>query len=664
TTGSTANGSGRALLAAQHHHRHHEHHLALATRTTSTSSSPAISYGDACSQHDIIIWNSDDLDSRSKMRLFQRLAMSGLLSVMLVLLFMGMFMTRRELGSVVDRNVIGPDEHAEEQLSPAWVQPNLLSERHDQQQQKQPLQPPKSVVVNVRHRPAIERPSQGHQRHHDQWLQPEEDEQGQSLETAMNNPYVVKEPTPPLDDVTHQRREKVKEMMKHGWDNYVRFAWGKNELRPVSGKAHSASVFGSTHMGATIVDGLDTLYIMGFHEEFKQGRDWIAQNLNFDIDSEISLFEMNIRFMGSLLTCYALTGDVMFRDKAAELGERMLPAFQTDTGIPHSLINLHTGDSKNYGWASNGCSILSEIGTMHLEFSYLSDVTGNPIFREKVEHVRKFLKALDKPKGLYPNYIHPKTGRWGRHHISLGGLGDSFYEYLLKAWIQSGKEDVEAREMYDEAMEAVVKHIIVRSQGGLLYASDMQLDRLEHKMGHLACFAGGMFALGAKTHLNDVSSYHMDVGADLTHTCHESYNRTPTKLGPEAFHFNRDIEATSLKNNEKYYILRPETFESYFVLWRLTKDPKYREWGWEAVQALNKYCRAEHGFSGVLNVYKLRPEWDDVQQSYFFAETLKYLYLLFSDDDLISLDEWVFNSEAHMLPIKGQNPLYRPAPST
>ncbi|KAM0728702.1 Mannosyl-oligosaccharide alpha-1,2-mannosidase IA [Formica fusca] len=462
------------------------------------------------------------------------------------------------------------------------------------------------------------------------------------------------------DHVARQRRDKVKEMMKHGWDNYVRYAWGKNELRPISKRGHSASIFGASNMGATIVDGLDTLYIMGLHDEFKQGRDWIAENLDFDINSEISLFETNIRFMGSLLACYALTGDVMFRDKAAQLGERMLPAFQTETGIPHSLINLHTGASKNYGWASSGCSILSEIGTMHLEFTYLSDITNNPVFKSKVENVRKVLKSLEKPKGLYPNYIHPRTGKWGQHHMSLGGLGDSFYEYLLKAWIQSNKEDVEARDMYDQAIAAITEHMIKTSPGKLVYVSDLKYDRLEHKMGHLACFAGGMFALGAKTQENELSDKYMNIAAGLTNTCHESYDRSATKLGPEAFHFIENNEARSLKNGEKYYILRPETFESYFVMWRLTKDPKYREWGWEAVQALEKHCRVPGGFTGLNNVYIVDSAKDDVQQSYFFAETLKYLYLLFSDDDLISLDDWVFNSEAHVLPIKG-NPLYRPA---
>lgn len=120
----------------------------------------------------------------------------------------------------------------------------------------------------------------------------------------------------------------------------------------------------------------------------------------------------------------------------------------------------------------------------------MSDVTGNPVYRERVMNIRQLLKDIPKPNGLYPNYLNPKTGKWGQQHISLGALGDSFYEYLLKAWLQSGKTDADARQMYDEAMEAIVNNIIQTSPGGLVYASDMKFDRLEHKMDHLACFAG------------------------------------------------------------------------------------------------------------------------------------------------------------------------------
>ncbi|XP_044743597.1 mannosyl-oligosaccharide alpha-1,2-mannosidase IA-like isoform X2 [Chrysoperla carnea] len=473
------------------------------------------------------------------------------------------------------------------------------------------------------------------------------------------------ETTSLYDAETRSRRNVIKQMMKHAWDNYVRYAWGKNELRPITKRGHSASIFGSMYMGATIVDGLDTLFIMGMQDEYKMGRDWIANEFNVkNFNGEISVFETNIRVVGGLLTCYALTGDVMFRDKAKAVADKLLPAFETPTGIPYALVNLENGHSKNYQWASGGSSILSEFGTLHLEFVYLSEVTGDPIYRRKVEHIRQVLSELEKPNGLYPNYLNPKTGRWGQHHMSMGALGDSFYEYLLKAWIQSGYRDSSSRQTFDEAINAMLKHMLKTSPNGLSYFAELKYERIEHKMDHLGCFSGGLLGLGARTLQNEYSERYMQVAKDITHTCHESYDRADIKLGPEAFRFTQNIEAKALKYNEKYYILRPEVIESYFIMWRVTKDPKYREWGWEAAKAIETYCRVAGGYSGVKNVYQKEPSYDDVQQSFFLAETLKYLYLLFSDDDLISLDQWVFNTEAHPLPIKGVNPLYRPFKAT
>lgn len=477
----------------------------------------------------------------------------------------------------------------------------------------------------------------------------------------QHTPVLLKVNGEDPDPEVRKKRDKVKEMMQLAWDNYKLYAWGKNELKPISQRPHLGSIFGPYDLGATIIDGLDTLYIMGLTKEYEEGRDWVERRFNLDINAELSVFETNIRYIGGFLSLYAFTGDPLFKEKAQYVADKLLPAFQTPTGIPYALVNTKTGSSKNYGWASGGTSILSEFGTLHLEFSYLSDITGNPLYRERVQNIRQVLKEIEKPNGLYPNYLNPKTGRWGQHHMSLGALGDSFYEYLLKAWIQSGQTDEEAREMFDDAMVAISDKMIQKSPGGLTYVSDMKFDRLEHKMDHLACFSGGLFGLGAHTRQNQYSEKFMEIGKGITNTCHESYIRSPTKLGPEAFRFTDAVEAKALKLQERYYILRPETFESYFVMWRITHDQKYRDWGWEAVLALEKHCRTPNGYSGIRNVYQEDSQKDDVQQSFFLAETLKYLYLLFSDDSLFPLDEWVFNTEAHPFPIKGANKFYRMA---
>ncbi|KAL3979485.1 small G protein signaling modulator 1 [Sarotherodon galilaeus] len=463
----------------------------------------------------------------------------------------------------------------------------------------------------------------------------------------------------PQDPETRERRAKIKEMMKHAWDSYKRYAWGSNELRPVSKQGHSSNLFGSIK-GATIVDALDTLYIMEMFEEFDAATDWVEKSLDFNVNAEVSVFEVNIRFVGGLLSAYYLSGKEVFRRKAVELGEKLLPAFKTPTGIPWALLNLKSGIGRNWPWASGGSSILAEYGTLHLEFMHLSRLSGNPEFAQKVMNIRKVLNRLEKPQGLYPNYLNPNSGQWGQHHVSVGGLGDSFYEYLLKAWLMSDKTDEEGKKMYYDALQAIETNLMRKSTNGLTYIAEWKGGLLEHKMGHLTCFAGGMIALGADGAPGDKTGHQMEQAAEIARTCHESYARTTLKLGPEAFRFDGGVEAIATRQNEKYFILRPEVIETYMYMWRFTHDPKYREWGWEAVQALEQHCRVEGGYSGVRDVYASSPNYDDVQQSFYLAETLKYLYLLFSEDDHLPFEHWVFNTEAHPLPVIRKDKTDRP----
>uniref|UniRef100_A0A8D3EBM1 alpha-1,2-Mannosidase n=1 Tax=Scophthalmus maximus TaxID=52904 RepID=A0A8D3EBM1_SCOMX len=368
-------------------------------------------------------------------------------------------------------------------------------------------------------------------------------------------------------------------------------------------------------------------------------------------NGEASLFEVNIRYVGGLLSAYYLTGEELFKNKALELGEKLLPAFNTPTGIPRGVINLGSGTSWSWGWASAGSSILAEFGTLHLEFIHLTELSSNPIYTEKVMNIRKVLNKIEKPHGLYPNFLSPVSGNWVQHHVSIGGLGDSFYEYLIKSYLMSDKTDDDAKMMYYSALEAIEANLVQKSPSGLTYMAEWRGGILDHKMGHLACFSGGMIGIGADDGAPDKRQHYLDLAAEITHTCHESYTRSATKLGPEAFRFDAGAEATATRLSDRYYILRPEVIESYMYMWRLTHDPKYREWGWEAVEALEEHCRVESGFSGIRDVYTMTVGHDNMQQSFFLSETLKYLYLLFSDDDLLPLEDWVFNTEAHPLPV-------------
>ncbi|XP_045046625.1 mannosyl-oligosaccharide 1,2-alpha-mannosidase IC isoform X2 [Desmodus rotundus] len=463
------------------------------------------------------------------------------------------------------------------------------------------------------------------------------------------------------------KREKIKEMMRFAWQSYKRYAMGKNELRPLTKDGYEGNMFGGLN-GATVIDSLDTLYLMELREEFQEAKAWVEENFHLNVSGEASLFEVNIRYIGGLLSAFYLTGEEpggycpsftmaaeaflcsegslcpgkqplcsptpwasclaetqVFRIKAIKLGEKLLPAFNTPTGIPKGVVNFKSGSNRSWGWTMAGSSsILAEFGSLHLEFLHLTELSGNQVFAEKVRHIRKVLRKIDKPFGLYPNFISPVSGNWMQHHVSVGGLGDSFYEYLIKSWLMSAKTDMEAKDMYYEALKAIETHLLNVSPGGLTYFAEWRGGILDHKMGHLACFSGGMIALGAEDAEEEKRARYRELAAQITKTCHESYDRSDTKLGPEAFWFNSGREAVATQLSESYYILRPEVVESYMYLWRQTHDPIYREWGWEVVMALEKHCRTEAGFSGIQDVYSGVPSHDNRQQTFFLAETLKF----------------------------------------
>lgn len=222
--------------------------------------------------------------------------------------------------------------------------------------------------------------------------------------------------------------------------------------------------------------------------------------------------------------------------------------------------------------------------------------------------------------------------------------------------------------MYQETMKHVIEKLVKTSkQSKLKYLAEIQRGVLYDRMGEEACFAGGMFALGSLSYTDtNTQNLHMEYAHSLATTCHESCIRSATGLGPERFSFDDEYEAVSNPMDEKSYSFHNDYISSYFYLWRMTKDEKYRHWAWEIVKSLNKYCKVDTGFVGLQNVYNndtsKRKSSFNIQNSCLMGETLKYLYLIFSDEKLISIDQWVFNTAGHPLPIKNKNSAYPSSP--
>ncbi|XP_075415877.1 LOW QUALITY PROTEIN: endoplasmic reticulum mannosyl-oligosaccharide 1,2-alpha-mannosidase-like [Tenrec ecaudatus] len=450
---------------------------------------------------------------------------------------------------------------------------------------------------------------------------------------------------------SNPRQKAVVDAFRHAWKGYCKYAWGHDELKPLS--RSFSEWFG---LGLTLVDALDTMWIMGLTREFEEARTWVAEKLQFHKDVDVNLFESTIRILGGLLSTYHLTGDSLFLEKAKDFGNRLLPAFKTPSKIPFSDVNLGTGHAHPPRWTAD--STVAEVTSIQLEFRELTRLTGEEKFQEAVEEVTRRVHTLSgKKDGLVPMFISTHSGHFTHLGMfTLGARADSYYEYLLKQWLQGGKKEMRLREDYTEAIEGVKRHLLRRSEPSkLTFVGELAHGRFSAKMDHLVCFLPGTLALGAH---HGLPADHMDLAKGLMETCYQMNRQMPTGLSPEIAHFNvvpqeghQDVE---VKPADRHNLLRPETVESLFYLHRCTGDTKYQDWGWEILQSFNAYARVPTGgYSSINNVQDpKKPDPRDKMESFFLGETLKYLYLLFSEDaDLLSLDTYVFNTEAHPLPI-------------
>ncbi|CAL7951018.1 unnamed protein product [Xylocopa violacea] len=451
----------------------------------------------------------------------------------------------------------------------------------------------------------------------------------------------------------NSRQKAIVAAFKHSWSGYKEYAWGYDNVKPISRKYHEW--FG---LGLTIVDSLDTMYIMGLNSEFLEAKAWVDKSLVFTVSRDVNLFEVTIRVLGGLLSAYHLSSDKIFLNKAAALGERMMPAFSSSSGVPYSDVNLGTKTAHGPKWGPD--SSTSEVTSIQLEFRDLSRSTGDPKFEEAVAKVSEHVHQLEKYDGLVPIFINANTGQFRDHAtITLGARGDSYYEYLLKQWLQTGKTVNYLRDDYLLGIAGTRKHLAKRTAiNKYLFIAELvgASKELTPKMDHLTCYLGGTLALGVH---HGLPSDHMDLANEIVRTCYQTYAIQPTFLAPEITYFNiQNVEGDQsmdmyVKMNDAHNLLRPEFIESLFYMWYFTGNKTYQDWGWQIFQAFENYTKVEKGYTSignVRNVHSTSPK--DITESFWFAETLKYLYLLFDDTrQLIDLDRWVFNSEGHPLPI-------------
>jgi mannosyl-oligosaccharide alpha-1,2-mannosidase len=489
------------------------------------------------------------------------------------------------------------------------------------------------------------------------------------------------------------RRLAVRDEFQRNWEAYREFAWGLDELRPTSGDG--TDTFGG--WGATLVDSLDTLWIMGFKDYFHEAVQAVAAiDFGKSDSSSISVFETTIRYLGGLISAYDLSQEPVLLEKAIQVGEMLYRAFDTPNNTPRNQLPIE--DAKNV----DRDGFQAEVAKLSIMMDTAQNTTQVP--------------------GLFPTYVDA-AGEYfsGSGFMSIGALADSTYEYWPKMHALLGGLEPVYEKLYKDAAIMIDKHMLFRAAipdetlgEELLFCGDIQMgtDKGSDDLGlypdlqHLTCFIGGMFGLAGRL-FQDES--HVELGEKLTKGCIYAYEAMPTGIMPEVFAMTPCASRTECPWNEtawqnletekcgtnmqldtpefgtaqpvkecdmipgfpsirdKRYLLRPEAIESVFIMYRITGDRKYLDDAWNMFTGIATATRTTYANGQLRDVTFVPPDVpqgenapgvrskmftrednvEDKMESFWTAETLKYFYLVFSRPDMISLDEFVFNTEAH-----------------
>jgi len=421
----------------------------------------------------------------------------------------------------------------------------------------------------------------------------------------------------------HALGEDVKREMRWAWGLYRDRAWGKDQIKPLSGGFESFPLK-KHHLGLSLIEALDTLWVMGLDEQFRDGVDWVKRNLDFDVDGEVSVFETSIRLVGGLLSAYHACGDPVLLAKARDCADRLMPSFAASPlGIPHRFVNLKTGAVRD------PITNPAETGTFIPEFGFLSQATGDDRYRAAAKRAQVAMFERRSKIGLLADAVDCMTGEWKSRRATIGPPSDSFYEYLWDGWDLLG--DRECLAMYHTCTAAILKHQ-PRTSGGHLWFVDVDFEtgkRINWDQDELASFYGGLLGQGGAMHR----------GAAYT----RSWARVQKRFGilPEGY----DPETGKVLSASNS--LRPELADAAFNLWLLDRRDEWRMIARDHYLAMKRWNKARYGYADLSDVTTKTKS--DHCPGYWWSEQMKYYYLIFSDTPRFDYRRNYLSTEGNVL---------------
>lgn len=493
------------------------------------------------------------------------------------------------------------------------------------------------------------------------------------------------------------RLDAVRQSFEHAWQGYKKHAWLKDELSPLDGKSTQSF----SGWAATLVDTLDTLWIMGMTKDFEEAVD-ACKDIDFTTTTEeaINIFETTIRYLGGFLGAYDLSNGAypVLLDKAVEVAELIYVAFDTPNHMPATHFKwkevLEGGDQ-----TASENTLIAEIGSLSLEFTRLSQLTGDMKYFDAILRILEKLNAAQsetKLPGLWPTVMNAKAITFQSTGFTLGAMADSLYEYMPKLHMLLGGRGDLLPHMYDYSITAAMNNIFFQPMvpdnkdillSGSAWVKDETMEVIsESNAQHLSCYAGGMVGLGAKIFDHPE---HMNMARKLVDGCIWTYDAMPSGIMPESFGMvacdmnsecnwdekkwrqgvlsraqrpedaNRnpknmsDTQLIDWQIKTKHlqlgfadihdprYLLRPEAIESVFVHYRLSGEGDLLDAAWRMFEAIDNQTKTEYANAMIKDVTIEHSDKENKMESFWLAETLKYFFLIFSEPSVVNLDEYV-----------------------
>ncbi|HEX3677473.1 MAG TPA: glycoside hydrolase family 47 protein [Sphingomicrobium sp.] len=423
----------------------------------------------------------------------------------------------------------------------------------------------------------------------------------------------------------HALGEDVRNEMRWAWREYRKHAWGKDQIKPISGGFESFPLK-NHHLGLSLIEALDTLWVMGLDDEFRAGVEWVKHELDFDVDGEVSVFETSIRLVGGLLSAFHACGDPVLLAKARDCADRLLPSFAASPiGIPHRFVNLRTGALR--GVETNP----AETGTFIPEFGFLSRATGDDRYRKAAKRALISMFERRSKIGLLADSIDCMTGEWKSRRATIGPPSDSYYEYLWDGWDLLGDRDCLA--MYRTCTAAILRHQPQRI-GGSLWFVDVDFEtgkRINWDQDELASFYGGLLGQGGA----------MREGA--------AYTRAWADVQMRYGVLPEEIDASTLKATSLTNSLRPELADAALNLWLLDRREEWRIVARDHYLAMKRWNKARYGYATLADVTATPKLQSDHCPGYWWTEQMKYYYLIFSDTPRFDYRRNYLSTEGNVL---------------